>query len=330
LSTILIDYCGFAYEMSLRESPDGRGLDVALISDPRRVEVTDLGLCQVCSAIVTDVIDAGIVCPEGVYPLFSGPPLLVDVILDGQPISVFVNHFKSKRGGEFETAPRRLAQAQHVLNLVEELLGVDEEAALIVIGDFNDYGDSPAMQTLTSSGSLYHVLALVPAVDRYSYIFDGASQLTDWILVSPSLEHKIISASIAHVNSDYPYQLETQIDQDNLRHRSSDHDVPFVVVELVSEKDQDTITESLPVSTPTGSAFAPTTVNDAAKLPLKPVNTQGERPVDIQESIDRGETPSNDDSVRNRLAGWTAGLAAMVMFVVIVGLWLTRGRYFRQ
>ncbi|KPK08859.1 MAG: hypothetical protein AMJ56_11275 [Anaerolineae bacterium SG8_19] len=47
----------------------------------------------------------------------------------------------------------------------------------------------------------------VPESERYSYIFDGASQLVDWILVTPWLKDRIVSANIFHINADYPYQL---------------------------------------------------------------------------------------------------------------------------
>ncbi|KPK08858.1 MAG: hypothetical protein AMJ56_11270 [Anaerolineae bacterium SG8_19] len=80
------------------------------------------------------VFDPTIQCPNGEEPLFSRPPLLVNVDIDGQSLSIFINHFKSKRGGELETAPRRLAQAQHLLDLVSATMAPDRDTAIVVLG----------------------------------------------------------------------------------------------------------------------------------------------------------------------------------------------------
>ena len=101
--------------------------------------------------------------PTGEHPLFSRQPLQVDLLIGDEPLTVFVNHFKSKLGGEFETEPRRIAQAEHINALVDGLLQTDPGAAIIVTGDFNDYGDSMPMRTMTEGeGVLTNVLWQIP------------------------------------------------------------------------------------------------------------------------------------------------------------------------
>lgn len=112
LAQTLAEPCGFVYEVTHRESTDIRGIDVALLSDPRGVVVHSAALRQTCTLLDTGITDATADCPAGQQPLFSRPPLAVEVVVDGRPFTVIVNHFKSKRGGEAETAPQRLAQAQ--------------------------------------------------------------------------------------------------------------------------------------------------------------------------------------------------------------------------
>jgi hypothetical protein len=205
-------------------------------------------LRQSCTEQETGIVDPLAQCPEGLQPLFSRPPLQVHVVVGGQAYIFLVNHFKSKRDGAEETAERRLAQAAFVNKLVREISdAADGDRMVVVLGDFNDHDGSEVMQLIQGKGVLVDALASVPRELRYSYIFDGASQLIDWILLSPALADKIVSAGVAHGNADYPFQLGQNADSHYLSYRSSDHDVPYVVIELEP-------LESLSAPTPTVQA----------------------------------------------------------------------------
>jgi predicted extracellular nuclease len=238
LAAELTERCGFAYQVTHRESIDSRGIDVALLSDTRRVVVAGANLRQGCGSVTTTIEDSSIECPAGEAPLFSRPPLQVDLTLDGQLYTIFVNHFKSKREGDLVTAPQRLAQAQHINSLVAELLAADAAARVVAMGDFNDYEQSPAMRAMTGAdeglagGQLTNVLLQVPAEERYSFVFGGVSQLIDGVLVSPALVDKVVAVLIMHVNADYPDVLGSDTTPANLPYKSTDHDLPLVIVEL--------------------------------------------------------------------------------------------------
>ncbi|MEZ4512730.1 MAG: lamin tail domain-containing protein [Chloroflexota bacterium] len=226
--------CGFRYTITHRESADGRGIDVALLSDPRRVMVVSAELRQGCTRIATGIVDGSIVCGAGEQPLFSRPPLEVVVEINGRFYTLLINHFKSKRGGEAETAPRRLAQAQHVNGLVNEQLSADPEARIIVLGDLNDYEGSPSTLAMQEpNGRLANALALIPDAQRYSFIFGGVSQLIDAILLSSTLAEELVTATILHVNADFPDSWSADPD---LLFRSADHDPPLVVLALPVEE----------------------------------------------------------------------------------------------
>lgn len=248
LSGRLFEHCGFVYQVSHQESPDARGADLALLSNPTRILVDDIALIQRCTEVQTEVVDPTVACPAGQQPLFSRPPLQVRVTVDGYELVLIVNHFKSKRGGVAETVGRRLAQAATVNALVREIQQSEGIDSVVVLGDFNDYDQSAVMQAITDKGALIDALAAVTREERYSYIFDGASQLIDWILVSPALNDKIVSAGILHSNADYPIQLGDSGESEYLALRSSDHDVPYVIVDLEPEP-----TPSPPTPTPAQS-----------------------------------------------------------------------------
>ena len=54
------------------------------------------------------------------------------------------------------------------------------------MGDFNDFDFSETLR-IVRSGGLVNLMDTLPASERYSYVFDGNSQVLDQILVSPRL-----------------------------------------------------------------------------------------------------------------------------------------------
>lgn len=232
LAADLTDPCGFTYAVSHRESVDGRGIDVALLSDPARVTVQAVNLRQGCTPIETGIEDDSADCPSDQQPLFSRPPLQTDLLIGDEPLTVFVNHFKSKRGGEAETAPRRLAQAEHINALVRDVLARDPGAAVLVTGDFNDYANAPAMQAMTSGdGVLTNVLWQLPEDERYSFVFSGASQLIDGMLLSPALAERLVAVDVLHTNADFPDAWGDDLSAERIAYKSTDHDIPLLVLQ---------------------------------------------------------------------------------------------------
>jgi uncharacterized protein len=236
LAELTADPCGFSYEVTHIESPDARGIDVALLTDSRRVKVAAAVLRQGCTLLDTGIVDETIACAGGERPLFSRPPLQVDLLIDGQPFLIFVNHFKSKREGAAETEPQRLAQARHLHTIITDYLAVDPATNIVVMGDFNDVEQSDMMTQLTASGStqadgrLTNVLLQIPDEERYSFVFSGMAQLIDAVLLSPALVPLVEAVTILHVNADYPVNLAKDVSPDGLPYRASDHDLPLVVL----------------------------------------------------------------------------------------------------
>ena len=153
-----------------------------------------------------------------------------------------VNHFSSKgddrplfshfqppfRLTEFESGDPedgwRHAQAQAVNDFVDEILAVDPDANVIVLGDINDFDFSETVGVLTGElvavasaadadgsgptavsgpavmGTLFDNL---PENERYSYVFEGNSQVLDQILVSNSLLDLEPTYDVVHVNAEF-------------------------------------------------------------------------------------------------------------------------------
>lgn len=260
LAEQLRDGCGFTYQVSHRESADGRGIDVALLSDPGRVTIQNVQLRQSCTVLNTGITDLNADCPEG-HTLFSRPPIEVTMLIDGQPHLIYVNHFKSKRGGADTTNPERLAQAEHINELAEAVLSEQPQARIMVIGDFNDYFLSPPLQKMTEEGPLDNALGQVAENERYSYIFSGASQLIDGLLLSPALVERLVAVQIMHVNADFPANWQSDTSPEHLPYRATDHDLPFMVLQLDAPPSTPSPVPPVPSPTPLPPAPAGTSPN---------------------------------------------------------------------
>jgi hypothetical protein len=289
------------------------------MSDPRHILVTNLDQKQTCTALDTGVIDTNVTCSRGAQPLFSRPPLQVDVLVDGVPLTIIVNHLKSKRGGEAETFERRMAQADHLQSLTRSLLSEDNGLAIAVVGDFNDYYQSPVMEELTTDGYLLDILYIIPNDERYSYIFDGYSQLIDWILVSPSLIPKMVSVQIVHVNADFHNDLSEKTGELEISYRSSDHDIPLVILQMIEAQDQS------PVITPT---IRVTPLPELQMVPTGTVENNPTRNVEKQEVITSSSEPRPvTQTADNRIDGnrkpeekWPAEAEIRIAVIILVAV----------
>lgn len=181
----------------------------------------------------------------------------------GETIFVVANHFSSKgddrplmgryqppfRLTEFESYDDegvedgwRHAQAQVINDFVDEILAVDADAHIVVLGDINDFDFSETVEILSGTrrplnpgpfepdpdGSgqtavtgetrvLVSLFEALPPNERYSYVFDGNSQVLDQILVSTSLWSLDPGYDVVHVNAEFDLQ-------------ASDHDPSVMTV----------------------------------------------------------------------------------------------------
>lgn len=112
------------------DSPDRRGIDVALIYRSDRFTVT--------ASRPVHVSDSA----DGFY---TRDILVVEgVTAEGDTLCVLVNHWPSKRGGE-EADARRLEIAQTLRTLMLDLKKKHPEAAVVAVGDMNTTADEPAV-----------------------------------------------------------------------------------------------------------------------------------------------------------------------------------------
>lgn len=136
---------------------------------------------------------------------------------NGHTLFVVANHFKSKLGDDplfgrhqppvLSTEETRTQQASIVHQFVEDLLSVEPEAHVVVMGDLNDFAFSEPIQVLAGD-ALTNLGDRLPEGDRFSTLFEGNLQQLDHILVSQSLAETGVEAGnaefdIVHVNAGF-------------------------------------------------------------------------------------------------------------------------------
>ncbi|NJQ02142.1 endonuclease/exonuclease/phosphatase [Streptomyces sp. PLAI1-29] len=203
----------------------GGNIRVAFLYNPERVSFPDApGGDAVTAAVpVRDAAGrAGLsVNPGRVSPLDpawenSRKPLAAEFRFRGKPVFVVANHFASKGGdqaldGRFQPPARssevqRLAQAKTLGTWVKSLLELDRKAKVVVAGDLNDFGFSPALAALTDHGrTLTDLVELLPRGERYGYVHNGNSQVLDHILTSRGVGPA--DYDIVHVNAEFADQV---------------------------------------------------------------------------------------------------------------------------
>ena len=142
----------------------------------------------------------------------SRKPLAAEFTYRGRTIFVIVNHFNSKGGdqplfGRFQpptlsSETQRLQQAQIVAAFVRQILAIDANAAVAVLGDLNDFEFSPPLTALKNAG-LTALIETLPANERYSYVYEGNSQTLDHLLVSSGLSAVKTGFDVVHVNAEF-------------------------------------------------------------------------------------------------------------------------------
>ncbi len=122
------------YQIVHFESPDFRGIDVALLYQPKYFKV------QHARAVPLKIYN------EDGSLRVTRDILFVSGDFMGEPLHVLVNHWPSRRGGQHATQKYRNAGAAVCKTIVDSLLQQDPHAQIIIMGDLNDDPNSPSVK----------------------------------------------------------------------------------------------------------------------------------------------------------------------------------------
>jgi len=179
---------GAGYDYLMTQSPDVRGIDVALLYQP----MTFRPICY-------DYLD--ITPLEGMRP--TRDILYVQgETLKGDTLHLFVVHAPSRFGGDKQTRPNRQLIADRLVGIVRQL---PADAKIIIAGDFNDEATDPALRFLEDNG-LHNVTAKATGSHgaKATYRYQGLWQSIDHVFVSTVLLGSVEQTFI----NDAPFLLE--------------------------------------------------------------------------------------------------------------------------
>lgn len=169
------------YSIITENSPDERGIDVALLYNPSFFKYKDH------EAITIDLPRE----PDGSID-YTRDILYVKGELQNDELHVFVNHWPSRREAIEIAEPKRMFVAQVLRNRINDILENDPMAKILVMGDFNDYPDSRSIrETLRAKGTkgitdgeLYNLAAILDNDDQGSHFYKGDWGMLDQMMIS--------------------------------------------------------------------------------------------------------------------------------------------------
>jgi predicted extracellular nuclease len=204
----------------------GGNIRQVFLFNPERVSFTDRAGGDSATAVgVTKVrgkaaltVSPGRIDPANDAWKSSRKPLAGEFVFRGRTVFVIANHFASKGGDQGLTSQyqpparssetQRHLQATAVNSFVEDVLKTQKNADVIALGDINDFEFSDSAKLLEDDGALWSAIKSLPKSERYTYDYQGNSQVLDQILISPSIRKDCdVEYDSVHINSEFSDQI---------------------------------------------------------------------------------------------------------------------------
>lgn len=112
------------YQIVHFEGPDARGVDPALLYNPKYFKLIKAVTYRLL--LPTDTAHK------------TRDQLVVSGSLNGEALTIIVNHWPSRRGGELLSKPNRIAAAKLARQIADSIIRLDPKNKVMIIGDLND------------------------------------------------------------------------------------------------------------------------------------------------------------------------------------------------
>lgn len=172
------------YGIAHHDSPDQRGIDVALLYKKK---------------VFSPLYQKAFTVPFPENPdMATRDIFLVKGILDkSQEVTFVVNHWPSRRGGADESSYKRERAAEVLRKAVDSIFGLDKFARLVMMGDFNDEPSNKSVGVILGAAStpaqanmthLYNTLYPIYEKGEYgTLMYNKEWDVFDQIIVSQAL-----------------------------------------------------------------------------------------------------------------------------------------------
>lgn len=163
------------YAIVHQDSPDNRGIDVALLYRPAEFQLISFEVIPVDPGFKTrDILH--------VYGKFKK-----------QNFHFFVNHWPSRIGGLEKSEPNRVVAAETLKKAVDQVLATDPTANIVIMGDMNDTPENKSLKEVLGAGmpgspsQLVNLMMPLALEGKGSYYYRGSWDMLDNLIVSQSL-----------------------------------------------------------------------------------------------------------------------------------------------
>lgn len=164
------------YEVVHYDSPDERGIDVAMIYNADHLKLAKSGFIR-----FDNLNDPKKPTRDIVWGKF---------VFEKDTIMAMVNHWPSRSSGQAESEPGRIGAAKAARKFIDSLLLVDKNYKIILMGDLNDHPEDKAPQLIDE--------VLTPMIVKSSGEFGGSHPYKgEWGI----LDHIFVSSGFLNTKS---------------------------------------------------------------------------------------------------------------------------------
>lgn len=173
-------FAKFDYRIIHEESPDARGIDVAMLYNPK-----------VFNVIGHEAI--AINFPQSPESKTRDILYVKGLVYNEDTLHVFVNHWPSRYGGELSSEPRRIYVAKQLALAIDQIYKKNRNAAIVVMGDFNDNPTDKSIKDELNAGKIAgknRLINLMPVFNDNklgTHKYEGAWGMLDQIMISHAL-----------------------------------------------------------------------------------------------------------------------------------------------
>ena len=159
------------YKIIHYESPDERGIDNALLYDPKKFEILS-------SKPIVNKLDGNDKTRDILYVKGS---------FKNEKLHIFVNHWPSNYGGKEKSIPKRKATAELIIQEIQKITDLEKNAYIILLGDFNEDPNEENVKLLDRIGFTSLMEDMIDLENIGTYMYRGKDYLYDQIIVSDNL-----------------------------------------------------------------------------------------------------------------------------------------------
>lgn len=173
----------YGYKIIHKDSPDERGIDVALLYMNNRFVPIESQWIPICFPFDSSLRTRDILYVQG-------------VIDSKDTLNIFINHWPSRWGGVVASMPKRLYVASVLRSVIDSIQYNNEHRNILIAGDFNDTPADSSLKSVLGAGyseeddALHLVNLMMPMHESGksgTLKYKEHWEIYDQIIISPSM-----------------------------------------------------------------------------------------------------------------------------------------------